>query len=213
MKNTKLKSEYKYEQRKLSFQLVPQTAWYTNLRSILPNWSEISNAVRQSDKCECCGKNFDPKELEAHEVWEYDDEKHTQSLKNIIAVCKNCHNTIHIGHASVVGKAAEGLKWYMKVNNISKAEAAEDIKEAFEVWEERSQYDWDLDEEELKTKVQNLLGISCDFEAPIDGKYYANVSYEEKELAKELGAKWDFTRKLWYFNNKEARETWDAIRK
>ena len=68
---------YRYEQRKLNIQLIPQTSWYKNLRSILPNWKDVSEHIRNTQTvCQICGSNDC---LHAHEVWEYDDEKHEQS--------------------------------------------------------------------------------------------------------------------------------------
>ena len=32
-----------------------------------------------------------------------------------------------------------------------------------------------------------------------DQKYYLNVSYEQKDIAKSLGSKWDPKRKKWYY--------------
>lgn len=200
---------YNYEKRKLNFQLVPSTSWYTNLRSILPNWSEISNKVRQLGKCEICGTEYDIKDLEAHEVWEYDDNTHKQSLGKIICVCKECHNTIHIGHAQVIHKEKEALAHYQKINGLDKNETLLDEAEAFAIWSERSEYQWTVDEKQLKARVKSQLGIECDFDSAIDGKFYAFVTYEDKDKAKELGAKWDAFRRMWYFNDKESRDNWN----
>ena len=92
------------KQYKLNFQLVPDGCWYTNLRSALPKevWDRLRRAAyaRAGGRCSICGK---PGRLEAHEVWSYDDKKHIQKLKNIIAVCPACHEVIHIGRTSLLG--------------------------------------------------------------------------------------------------------------
>lgn len=42
-----------------------------------------------------------------------------------------------------------------------------------------------------------------------DTKFYADVKYELKDLAKECGAKWDWKLKKWYFENTRIRHEWD----
>ena len=42
-----------------------------------------------------------------------------------------------------------------------------------------------------------------------NNKYYADVNYNDKDLAKSIGAMWDWTLKSWYFNNPHDRDTWD----
>ena len=198
---------YRYEQRKLNIQLIPQTSWYKNLRSILPNWKDVSEHIRNTQTvCQICGSNDC---LHAHEVWEYDDEKHEQSLKNIVCVCEACHNVIHMGHANIDGRSMEAMERYCRINQISEEEAKKDINDAFRIWRRRSQYEWHLNESQFYTKVWELTGINCNINAPINGKYYAKVSYEEKDLAKKYGARWDPERKMWYFKTEEERKRWD----
>ncbi len=152
---------YRYEKRKLSFQMVPSTSWFHNLRSLLSNWPEISKSVRSTGCCHCCGRQTDT--LDAHEVWAYDDENHVQTLNLIIPVCKSCHNTIHIGFATASGRAEQAIRQYIKVNGLTRAEAEEDLNEAARVWERRSRYRWTMDETQLKNKVYELTGIYCRF--------------------------------------------------
>ena len=40
-------------------------------------------------------------------------------------------------------------------------------------------------------------------------KYYADVKYVDKDLAKSLGAKWDWNNKKWYFTKAKVRHNWD----
>ena len=195
---------YTYETRKLSFQLVPAKSWYKNLHNFTPRWNEISEKIREKSICEICGK--ETRALDAHEVWIYDDVTHTQSLDKIIAVCKDCHNAIHIGHANITGKTEEAIAQYKKVNQLTDAEIDRDYDEAANVWLMRSEYVWRIDEEQIKRKVYEQTRIECDMK--IDRKYYANISYAEKDKAKRYGARWDEQRKMWYFMNAEAMEEW-----
>lgn len=197
-----------YETRKLTLQLVPSSCWYSNLRSILPNWSEVSYKVRQKCKCEICGAEDEISNFDAHEVWKYDDKNFIQSLDSIICVCKMCHSVIHFGHTQVMGDSDLAFEWYRKVNHLSEDEALIDIKTAFKHWELRSCVDWFLDEKQLITKVEQLTNVSCDIEKPINGRYYADISYYDKDEAKTYGAKWDNDKRLWYFLSKEQRDKW-----
>lgn len=198
---------YQYEKRRLSFQLVPYTAWNINLRSMCLNWKEISRKVREKGKCKICGKKTD--NLHAHEVWMYDDEHHLQLLSEIIPVCENCHMAIHIGKANVDNETDKALDQYIKVNNLSKAEALRDMDEAFSVWRKRSTFQWILNEEQISQKVFHQTGIVCQKEFCEFGRYYAFVPYDKKDIAKKQGAKWDSKRKLWYFPDEESRGRWN----
>ncbi len=195
-----------YEKRKLSFQLVPSTSWYTNLRSILPNWKEISLKVRASGHCDICGKATSS--LDAHEVWEYDDVQHTQKLKRVISVCKECHHTIHIGYAQIIGLDKEAFAHYQKVNFLSEQLAEKDLDAAWDDWERRSDFPWKIDVQQIKDTVFAQLGISCEIDDEVNHRYYASVSYDEKDNAKRFGAKWDVERRMWYFTTPEEREDW-----
>ncbi|MBP5292440.1 MAG: hypothetical protein J6Y90_07470 [Lachnospiraceae bacterium] len=197
---------YGYECRTLNFQLVPEKAWSKNLRSLIPNWHEVSFHVRMGGECSVCGKMTG--ELEAHEIWDYDDKTHEQTLRKIVPVCPDCHNAIRVEHACQTGTFNEALEQYMKVNGIDIDEAYSDLEEARKVWQERSLHEWKLDEEKLKEKVTALTGISCEIDKPINGRYYANVPYELKDTAKEMGAKWDNLRKMWYFASQKTRSAW-----
>ena len=198
---------YKYETRKLSIQLVPRTAWYDNLRSRLPNWSEISKQVRSIGYCEICGNTTSS--LEAHEVWKYDDIAEIQSLDHIVCVCDKCHKSIHFGHSLIAGCADEAFNHYKKINNLTDKDAEADIAEAQSVWRKRSQHDWTINKKQIIDKIYEQLGIVCDFDAPINGRYYAFVPYVEKDDAKQLGAKWDNDRRMWYFLDEQKRISWN----
>lgn len=197
--------------RKLTIQLVPQTSWYNNLRSIVPNWSEIAYKVKQRGRCDICG--YKTNELDAHEVWKYDDVKHLQELDTIVAVCKKCHLTIHIGYANTQGKTNEAVEHYMKVNNVTSEEAQDDIDNVFDIWCNRSKHKWDISYGQIYGVVENQFGISCNIDKPVDNKWYAKVAYEDKDVAKAMGARWDSNRKMWYFDSEHHRERWYSLNK
>ena len=69
----------------LETELVPETCWYTNLRSILTqkNWRMLSQAVRERSGgvCPICGMETPMEELDAHETWGYNDITHEQYVE------------------------------------------------------------------------------------------------------------------------------------
>lgn len=137
---------------KLNFELVPKTCWHSNLRKMLKQnrWNQISKDVRDkaNHKCEICGEECD--RLEAHEQWEYDDVKHIQRLKRIIAVCPPCHQVIHIG-ATQRRCGQEGyiaaLHHYVNVNECDMVTFDKELAMAMTLYKKRSEYsDWTFDE-------------------------------------------------------------------
>ncbi len=140
---------------KLNFQLVPDGCWYANLRSTLPReaWDKLRRAAyaRAGGKCAICGR---PGRLEAHEVWEYDDEKHIQRLKDVVAVCPACHAVIHIGRTALLGREPEAQAHFMKVNGCTQSEYHAALGEANRVHAERSRHEWVTDLSALKTLLR-----------------------------------------------------------
>ena len=136
---------------KLNFELVPDSCWYSNLRSNLPKevWDKIRKKAyaRAGGKCMICGAPT--ARLEAHEQWEYDDKNGVQKLANIVAVCKACHEVIHIGRTQLMGREREASEHFMKVNGCTYAEYRKALGEANEVHRERSKREWQLDVSEL----------------------------------------------------------------
>lgn len=137
------------EQPKLLVELVPQTSWGSNLRSRLPKaeWDRFrKEAYRLANhKCEICGGVGPRWPVEAHEVWEYDDETHIQKLVRIEAICPNCHGVRHFGRSQAVGNGEVALRHLMATNGWSVKQAVEHVNKAFRVWEERSGQEWTLD--------------------------------------------------------------------
>jgi len=136
---------------KLTIELVPSSAWQNNLRNILKShmWKNLRESVyKKSDyKCSICGNAGI---LHAHEVWEYDDKNHIQKLKDIVALCKDCHAVKHIGLAGLQASKGEInydrlIKHFIKVNGCDKEAFIKHRSAAFKKFEERSKYDWTLD--------------------------------------------------------------------
>ncbi|MGN0813691.1 MAG: HNH endonuclease [Candidatus Coproplasma sp.] len=138
---------------KLNFELVPESCWYSNLRSVLPAgaWDAIRKRAyaRAGGRCMICGAPC--KRLEAHEQWEYDEENAVQSLKDVIAVCRPCHEVIHIGRTQLMGREREASEHYMKVNNCTFSEYRRALGQANEDHRRRNLIpEWKLDIRKLK---------------------------------------------------------------
>jgi hypothetical protein len=102
-------------------------------------------------RCEICAGRGRRWPVECHEVWRYDDKTHTQMLVRLIGLCPMCHKVKHIGLASVNGEFEEVRAHLMKVNQWPQQATADAyIARAFQIFEERSRYEWTLDISYLK---------------------------------------------------------------
>ena len=133
---------------KLNFELVPDSCWYSNLRSLLTKgqWDALRKKAyaRAGGKCMVCGAPS--KRLEAHEQWEYDEKNAVQRLKNIIAVCPACHAVIHIGRTQLKGDIRAAEEHFMKVNDCTYAEYRAALGEANAAHIRRNRVpEWGLD--------------------------------------------------------------------
>ena len=135
----------------LNFEMVPDGCWYTNLRSALPKetWDLLRHAAykRSGGKCSVCGASG---RLEAHEVWSYDDKRHIQKLENVIAVCRACHEVIHIGRTTMLGRGGQAEEHFKKVNGCTQSDYHAALDEANRIHRERSRYEWMTDLSKLK---------------------------------------------------------------
>jgi hypothetical protein len=143
------------ESKKLQFELVPDSCWYSNLRTLLPagQWEVVRKKAlaRAQGKCMICGTPT--RRLEAHERWVYDDKTNVQSLGDVIAVCRACHECIHIGRTQLMGREKEASEHYMEVNGCSYAQYRKDLGEANTLHRERSRHEWQLDITHLKDLI------------------------------------------------------------
>ena len=134
---------------KLIVELVPRTSWFENLRSLLTpeQWDKLRRETYRKAlyRCEVCGGKGLKHPVECHEIWHYDDRKHRQTLTGLIALCPNCHQCKHIGLAELQGKYEAAFKHLMKVNRWTKRQAEQHIEAAVEKWEERNDFEWNVD--------------------------------------------------------------------
>ena len=138
---------------KLNFELVPAGCWKYNLRNILTKkqWDFIKHDVKSQaiGRWVICGGKCS--RLEAHEVWHYDEDNGIIILKDVVAICRDCHSVIHIGRTSLKGDSIKAENHYMKVNNCSYVEMRKHLGIANEINQRRNLIsDWKLDISWLK---------------------------------------------------------------
>lgn len=140
---------------RLTAELVPSTCWWSNMRSNLTpaEWGQCKAFVRKrsGDRCELCGGRGPKWPVECHEVWGYDDVTHVQSLDGLIALCPACHEVKHIGRAETVGRLDQAKNRLMIANGWSPADVEAYLEGVWEVWAQRSKYQWTLDASWLTT--------------------------------------------------------------
>lgn len=139
---------------KLNFELVPEECWFSNLRSVLKpdDWDKVRRDAyaRAGGRCVICGAKG---RLEAHEQWSYDDEKALQKLENVVALCRNCHEIKHIGRTQLMGRDADAMEHFMKVNHCSQMDYHAALAEANEEYFRRNRVEgWVTDVSWLKDK-------------------------------------------------------------
>lgn len=134
---------------RLTIELVPRTVFHRNLRSAVPKkaWDRIRRQIykRADYRCEICGGTGSNHPVECHETWEYDDAQNTQRLSGFKALCPACHEVKHAGLASAKGRYEEAMQHLAKVNDWSVEKAKEYTREQFDIWQKRSQQDWEQD--------------------------------------------------------------------
>jgi hypothetical protein len=139
---------------KLTIELVPTTSWYNNVRSQVsrPVWDLLRKDCyrKAKHKCEICGltglvQGF-KWPVECHEIWEYDDKNHTQTLTGLIALCPWCHKVKHAGRTITVDNQTElVVRQLMKVNNMNRHDAEVYIFNALALHNKRSRFSWTVD--------------------------------------------------------------------
>ena len=132
--------------------LVPRSCWFTNVRSCVSDrdWERLRRMItgRAGRRCEACGQPEDRSAgrwLEAHERWAYDDAARVQSLRRLICLCTDCHRVTHFGLATVQGRDAQAVRHLRAVSGLSARDVDVLIEAAFELWHQRSRFDWALD--------------------------------------------------------------------
>jgi formyltetrahydrofolate synthetase len=132
---------------KLSIELLPRGAWGNDFSKTLSkeDWDALRNKCyeKANHTCQICGYKTD--NLDAHEVWEFDIDKRTQTLKDIIALCSKCHGVKHFRNSKRLGYGENAKKHFIEVNNCSPLNFAAHAAEAEMNFNERNKvYRWEI---------------------------------------------------------------------
>jgi len=127
-------------------EMLPITTWEQNIRHKLgPDaWDRMrKHAYRAAGfRCEICGASG---KLEAHELWGLANETCVQKLERILALCPYCHKAHHLGIARRLGMYDDVRRHLKYVNSWSDRELAAAIQDAYEIWEQRCEWPWQVD--------------------------------------------------------------------
>ena len=137
-----------FENIKLKIELVPDSCWFSNVRSNVSkkDWDIIRKATYEKYNycCGVCGKTGLTRP-EAHEVFSYNIETKVQKLEKIISLDLKCHQCKHFGFWQMQGKETELLNHLMEINKWTLEEAKKYVEFCFKEWYDRGLIDWTLD--------------------------------------------------------------------
>lgn len=125
--------------------LIPETAWCASLANMLmaSSWKVLRDVTAiRAGGCEECGWRDG---LECHEVWAYDDDACIQTLIRLSTLCGPCHETRHLGFASVRGRYREAIGRLAAINRLEAGEQRAYGDIVFERFERRSEVEWAMD--------------------------------------------------------------------
>ena len=132
---------------RLEIELVPESAWGNNLSKTLPkkDWDKLRDACyeRAGHACVICGKSGET--LDAHEVWDFHSPSKTQTLIDIVALCKQCHGVKHIKNTTRLGYEKQAKEHFMRINKCDGMAYAAHYMDAEYLYNQRNQVDkWTL---------------------------------------------------------------------
>lgn len=125
--------------------LIPSTTWHASLANVLVKscWDDLrAEAAAVAGGCEECGVSSG---LECHERWAYDAEHSVQRLLGFETLCGSCHETRHLGFASVRGRFDQVFGRLCVANRILPNEREAYYGIIVRRFRSRSAQYWDLD--------------------------------------------------------------------
>ena len=160
----------RWQKPSLYVDLVPKSAWYSNLRSILTpsEWTLLRKLTyrRGKHRCEVCFDSGPRNHVDAHERWVFNNKTYVQTLVDMVCLCPACHEVTHMGLANVNGRAEIAISHLIKITGWTPHQAANHVDEAFDVWHRRSKRGWILD-------ATWILGLGIELSAETEGKIRA----------------------------------------
>ena len=130
---------------KLNIDLLPKGAWGNDFSRTLSqkDWDILKNKCyeKANRRCQICGLLTDG--LNAHEVWDFNIDNKTQTLKDIVALCSKCHGVIHYRNSERLGYGENAKQHFIKVNNATEIDFASHLANALIIFNERNAvYRW-----------------------------------------------------------------------
>lgn len=136
----------------LTCELVPSSTWGENVRSLLTRsqWDRVRRFVyaQAGGVCEVCGdvgtNQGRRHALEAHEIWQFCEHTHTQTLTGMIGLCPECHRVKHTGRAFATGAHMRVIRHLGRVNGWTPEQVHAHISHAFDEHTRRSAHMWSV---------------------------------------------------------------------
>jgi len=132
--------------------MIPTSSFGASLKNLLTDdcWKSLRKASFSPAGyvCEVCGEANGP--VECHEVWSYVDGKgrdgwETQTLKDLLCLCADCHEMFHPGLAGLRGRGRTAAERLKAVNEWSETEWQTARAHMETVHRVRSKRRWKLD--------------------------------------------------------------------
>lgn len=174
---------------------IPATSWGSNLNHLLvPDlWEQLRRTTfaETGGHCEICGFWNG---LECHELWEYHEPVPglpemicgVQRLVRLMPLCTVCHETYHLGLASMQGRIQPAGDRVGAYNRYTPTETKEYCDLNKETWERRSKHPWALD---LSCMAPTPLVIRRTWRRNEDGTIVAKTKTGESQTV-ILGVAW-----------------------
>jgi hypothetical protein len=147
---------------RLSVELVPNTCWLSNVRSLVREraWKRLAAEIAEDSgrRCEVCRGRGRQHAVECHEAWLYDERRRVQMLMRLQSLCPMCHRVKHLGRSVNVGYGEQACAWLARVNRWDQATTERYIDAVFSQWAARSQSAWTLD----LTVLHEAYGVGLD---------------------------------------------------
>jgi hypothetical protein len=126
--------------------------------------------------------------LHCHEIWEYDNKKHVQTLVDVMALCYMCHSIKHIGFAFTRMWAEDDnprkienrlIRHFTKINKCGRGVFVTHVKEEFAKYEERNRHQWTTVMDKFLPQKKSTFKPRRVF---IDGRQYGGYQPEGDRL-------------------------------
>ena len=176
---------------KLKIELLPKGAWGNDFSRTLSkkDWDILRKKCyeRANHKCTICG--FITDDLDAHEVWDFNIKRRTQTLMDIVALCSRCHGVKHIRNSERLGFGENAKRHFMKINKCNELEFAMHLAKAEMDFKERNKvYRW-----KMIADLEKFGGKDIEIKENYIPLIYSEYTQQEIE---ELKKEYNFTPRI-----------------